>query len=221
MVKREEYLQHLDSLLSIGEKVLATEVTVGKQKSEVHEIQFHDFRISSLSFLSRVYGEKSPHYITFLSEVTQHTASRTKRGIGVLISAKRELENDWLEKTTASLCRDFLIDMLRIATIKKDEGNYYAACAITAAILEKHLRTLSLLNNIEIHNKTQDKAIAKKSLQLISELYKKKLCDRTDKKNIISCIEFLETNSRSSEKEITASKVSQAIKAVHTFINRT
>ena len=152
MKNQEELIAQANTLVTMGEQVLATESSDSQAKSMVNEQKFHDFRISALSFLGRVFGELSPYYQGFRTEVTHHTSSRTRRGVGMLTAAKRELQGDWLVTAGGAISRDILLDMLRLATQHSEQGNPWAAAVIAGAILEKHLR-MQARNEVVSHHK--------------------------------------------------------------------
>ncbi len=189
---REELTIQAANIIGLGEKVLTTEGEDKKIKSFVDEAAFHDFRISGLSFLSRVFGEKAVHYKHFFNEVTQATASRTRRGIAILTAARRDLENNWLESSRQRLSKDILTDILRLANIQIGLGNYGAAATIAGSVLEEILRLLCLDAEIKIHNTTQGKASAKRALQLSGEAYKKGLYERSLHRQMLLWIELYE-----------------------------
>jgi len=193
MKDQDQLIAQAAALISLGEQVLDTETGESQSKSLVNEQKFHDFRISALSYLSRVFGEASPYYENFRTEVTHHTASRTRRGIGMLSAARRELEDDWLETTRGGISSDILIDMLRIARLQLDQDNPCAAAIIAGAILEKQLRNLCLAGGIAIHNELQGKAVPKKGLQMTGEAYKKKIYGRQENKAVITWLELCDS----------------------------
>jgi len=217
MKNQDELSAQAAQLITMGEKVLTTEATDAKQKTYVNETKFHDFRISSLSFLSRVFGETSTHYNGFKSEVTTPTASRTKRGLGILEAAKRELTGNWLDTTTGVISREILTDMLRIARLHLDDGNIVAAVAIGGAVLEKQLRNLCQTKEIPLHNEQQGKAVPKRGLQLTGEAYKKKLYSRQDNKDIISWLEAASGKGDGLDAKQTAAMLS----GINSFIAKT
>ena len=217
MKNQDELLAQLAKIVTLGEKVLATEESDAKQKSFVNETKFHDFRISALSFLSRIFGEENTFYTGFKSEVTQPTASRTRRGLGILEGAQRELSGSWLETTTGAIARDILADMLRIAKLRCDSGDLRAAVAIAYAVLEKQLRNLCQAQGISLHNETQGKAVAKRALQLAGEAYKKKLFERPDNKNILT---WLELSEKEGEK-LESKEVITMINGINSFLAKT
>jgi hypothetical protein len=220
MKNQDELIAQATAIITMGENVLATETSDSQSKSLVNEQKFHDFRISALSYLSRVFGEVSTYYESFRTEVIHHTASRTRRGIGMLTAAKRELQGNWLETTSGMVSRDILLDMLRIARNQFDQGNHYAAAIIAGAILEKQLRNLCLARGIAIHNEIQGKAVPKKGLQLTGEAYKKKLYDRQDNKAVISWLELCDAATKGTHDTITSGQVKSMLNEMQAFLTK-
>ena len=219
MKNQDELVAQAAAIITLGEKVLATETSDNQTKALVNEQKFHDFRITALSFLSRVFGELGVYYESFRTEITHYTASRTRRGIAILNAAKRELQGDWLTTTSGSVARDMLVDMLRIARAQYDQDNYQAAVVIAGAILEKQLRNLCLARGIAIHNIIQGKAIPKKGLQLTGEAYKKKLYGRQDNKAVIGWLELFDTAAKGKQ-DITSDQVKNMLNEMQAFLTK-
>jgi len=220
MKNQDELIAQLAAIITMGETVLGTETGGNQSKSLVNEQKFHDFRISALSYLSRVFGEVSTYYESFRTEVIHHTASRTRRGLGMLTAAKRELEGNWLETTRGAVARDILIDMLRLARIQLDQDNLSTAAIIAGAILEKQLRSLCLARGISIHNDIQGKAIPKKALQLTGEAYKKKLYDRQENKAVMSWLEIYDAAAKGNLDAFTSSQVKSMLNEMQAFLTK-
>ena len=220
MKNQDELIAQAAAIITMGEKVLATETGDNQSKSLVNEQAFHDYRITALSFFSRVFGEISTFYESFRTEVIHHTASRTRRGVGILTAAKRELEGDWLTTTIGAVSRDNLLDMLCLARSQFDQGNYPAAAIIAGAILEKQLRNLCLARGIAIHNEIQGKAVPKKGLQLTGEAYKKKLYNRQDNKAVISWLELCDTAAKGKNDTLTSSQVKLMLNEMQAFLTK-
>lgn len=221
MKNQDELIGQATALITMGEKVLGTETVDDKSKSLVNELKFHDFRISALSFLSRVFGEVSTYYQSFRTEVTHHTASRTRRGIGMLAAAKKELQGNWLETTSGAVSRDMLIDMLDLASFQLDLNNHLAAAVISGAILEQQLRNVCLARGIAINNELQGKAVPKRGLQLTGEAYKKKLYDRGDNKSVISWLELCDAAAKGKQDSITSAQVKSMLGEMQAFLTKT
>ena len=221
MKNQDELVAQLTKIIETGERVLATETGEGQQKSLVHEEKFHDFRISALSYLGRVFGQESTYYQSFKSEVTQPTTSRTRRGVGMLTGARSELQGDWLETTSGAINRDVLTDMLRLARMQQEENHSMAAAIIAGAVLEKHLRNLCLAKGIKIHNDLENKAVPKRGLQLTGEAYKKKLYERQDNKEVISWLELYDAAATGKKEAITGVQAKNMVAGVLGFIAKT
>lgn len=220
MKNQDELLAQLATILTAGEKVLATEAGDNQQKNLVNEEKFHDFRISAMSFLNRVFGQDTTYYQSFKSEVTQPTASRTRRGIGILTAAGKDLRGDWLETTSGAITRDVLTDMLQLAKAQLDMHNIRAAIIIAGAVLEKQLRSLCLANGIKIYNEIQNKAVPKKGLQLTGEAYKRQIYDRQKNKAIITWLELYDKATDSKGDEIPAESAKSMVSGVLSFLTK-
>ncbi|MDK9705989.1 MAG: hypothetical protein OEL83_02960 [Desulforhopalus sp.] len=220
MKNQDELIAQLAAILTTGEKVLATETTGSQQKSLVSEEKFHDFRISALSYLSRVFGPDSTYHQSFKSEVTHSTASRTRRGIGILTAAEKDLQGDWLETTRGAISRDVLTDMLRQARTQMEERNLRAATIIAGAVLEKHLRDICIAAGIKIHNEIQGKAVGKKGLQLTGEAYKRKLYERQENKEVIAWLELFAKAAEAKSDDLPAEQVKNMVSGVLSFLTK-
>lgn len=221
MKNQDELTAQLAAILTAGEKVLATETSDNQHKNLVNEEKFHDFRITALSYLGRVFGQDSTYSQTFKSEVTHPTASRTRRGIGILSAAGKDLQGDWLETTTGAISREVLADLLSLAKAQLELLNLRAAAVIAGAVLEKQLRNLCLAKGIKIYNEIQNKAVAKKGLQLTGEAYKRKIYDRQENREIIGWLELYDkaVNARSGG-DITAEQVKSMISGILVFLTK-
>jgi hypothetical protein len=220
MKNQDELIAQLAAILTAGEKVLTTETGDNQQKSLVSEEKFHEFRISALSYLGRVFGQDSTYHQSFKSEVTQPSASRTRRGIGILMAAKKDLQGDWLETTSGAINRDVLTDILRLAKMQLDANNFRAATVIAGVVLEKQLRNLCLAKGIKLFNEIQNKAVAKKGLQLTGEAYKRQIYNRQENKDIISWLELYERAVEAKNDDIPAEQVKPMVSGVQSFLTK-
>ncbi len=220
MKNQDELIAQAIAIITMGEKVLTTETGDGQSKSMVNEQKFHDFRISALSFLSRVFGEFSTYHESFRTEVTHHTASRTRRGIGMLTAARRELQGDWLATTSGAISREILLDMLHLAEIHNEQDNPWAAAVIAGVILEKQLHNLCLAGGIAVNNDIQGKAVPKKGLQLTGDAYKKKLYSRQDNKAVVAWLELCDKAAKGPNESISADQVKSMFREMQGFLTK-
>ena len=217
MNNKDELVSQVKELLDFGDKVLSTVSTDSRNKSRVEEVIFHDFRISALSYLSRVFGNNSTQYEIFKAEVTQPTLSRAKRGIAVLMSAEKELQGGWLQTARGTIIRELLIDTTRIAQLHFDKENYTAATTIAGSLLEKQLRELCLNAGIRIFNETRGKAAPKRGLQLSGDAYKKRVISRQVNKNLNSWLKLYEEASTGKEPKKEDARL--MLKGINDFIS--
>ncbi len=220
MKNQEQLITQAKAVIQLGEKVLTTETTSTPLKGSINEQQFHDFRITALSYFSRVFGKNSTYHQSFLAEVTQPTASRTRRGIGMLTAALGELQGDWLDTTRGSISRDILTDLLRLATLQLETGNHLAAVILGGGILNKALRDIFMAHEVTLHNQLQDRAVPKKGLQLAGEAYKKKLIDRKQYKNIIEWLELYGSAAACNSETVSVDKAKAMLTGVQNFIGK-
>jgi hypothetical protein len=190
MKKRADLTAKIEAVIAMGEKVLETETKGFQQQTFVNEQQFHDFRISGISLLSRIFGDKNQHYQCFKTEVTSPGASRTRRGLGILSAARTELQGNWVETTRASITSEILTEFMAMAKTNIEAGNLHSAAILICAVVEKHLRNLCLANDISTINELVHSTTLKKPLQLNGEAYKKKLYDRQQNRKIVSWFEL-------------------------------
>lgn len=220
MKNKEDLVAAATALIKLGEKVMETETESSNRNPLVNEKKFHDFKISALSFFSRVFGNGSAYYQNFHTEVTQATASRTRRGISMLTAATRDLQGNWFDTTKGAITRDILSDILRLAQNQLDEGNTNAAVITTGTILTTLLRSMCLAKGININNEIQGKAVPKKPLQLTGEAYKKKLYERQDNKEIISWIELTQAVTEGKNSAVSPGEAKKLIQGVHNLIGK-
>jgi len=220
MKKRADLTTKIEAVITMGEKVLATETKGFQQQTFVNEQQFHDFRISGISLLSRIFGDKNQHYQCFKTEVTSPGTSRTRRGLGILSAARTELQGNWIETTRASITSEILTDFLVMAKSNIEAGNLYSAAILICAVVEKHLRNLCLANDISTTNEQRHSTTLKKPLQLNGEAYRKKLYDRQQNKKITSWFELCDGATPTTVDDILAKQLERMHADVIKFISQ-
>lgn len=221
MPEQQKLIREVEHLLGQARKVLDTTLSSSNPNAapEVKEETFHAFRISSSSWLNRVFGNNHTCSQAFLHEVTHATVARTKRAVGILEAARIELDGDWLSTTKGTLAKDMLINVLRHAQMQRDAGNMRAAVVICGAVIDELLRRVCLRAGITLVNdQVQGKATAKKALQLTGEAYKKKVYDRAVNKQLISWIELFNEQVEGKNDPPKEKQVDQMLKGTRVII---
>ncbi|MCK9173794.1 MAG: hypothetical protein M0O96_00750 [Desulforhopalus sp.] len=186
-ILRSQLINEANKLLTLASKVLSTTTSPEKPEAapEVNEAKFHEFRISALSWLSRVFGDDHITTSSFKNEVTHATASRTTRGVGIIEAAKQQLQGDWLTTTRGEITLSLITAFMRRAKAQLAEGNCRAAVIFCGGVIDELLRRMSMKEGISLVNDgLSGRAHSKKPLQLAGDLYKKKIYDRTANKQI-------------------------------------
>ncbi|SDO73501.1 hypothetical protein [Desulforhopalus singaporensis] len=218
MKTREDLVTQALALVASGNRTLDTQSASTHSSPVVKEELFHEFRIGSLSYLSRVFGANSTYYQSFKSEVTHATASRTRRGVGILSAARKELEGNWLETTRGAISKDILTSILKLARTHFDQGCLHAAVILAGGVINELLQQLCLAQNIRLYNEIQGKAVAKKPLQLCGEAYKKKIIDRQQNKQLISWIELCNSVAGNPGEPAAEGQVKQMLSGTQSFL---
>ncbi len=246
MNTQQELINQAGAVIRMGEKVLSTESAEHRLTPMVNEELFHTFRISALSFLTRVFGEESVHSQSLKTEVTHPTASRTRRGLGILHAACDDLRGGWLEKSSAVLSREILGDLLRLASLHMAQGHRLAAVVVAASVLEQLLRQLSSRHGLNLCNESRQGLVPppdekrprprspqrdenrlvvpppqpKRALQLCGELYRKKVLNRQENKGIIGWLELAERAAAEPATEVNGAEVQAMLKGVETLLGK-
>lgn len=189
MTKQADTDKKIAALIKMGEKVLASK-TEGHQKQYLNEKLFHDFRISTLSFFTVVFGTKSSFYTEFQKEVASPSPSRTERGLGILEGARKELQGDWLTPVKTEIYGQLERDLLGIARKHAGQGQLINATIFATTLLENHLQQFASQNNLAIEKKVDGKMEAYTAVQLNSRIYKKGLYPRQLNKKIFKWLEL-------------------------------
>lgn len=213
MIKQADTDKKITALIKMGEKVLASK-TEGHQKQYLNEKLFHDFRISTLSFFTTVFGTKSAFYTEFQKEVANPSPSRTERGLGILEGARKELQGDWLTPVKTEIYGQLERDLLSIARKHANQGQFTNATIFSTTLLENHLQQFSSQNNLAIGKKIEGKMTAYTAVQLNSRIYKKGLYPRHLNKKIFKWLELKEQITAEETTEIDLEQVTSMIDGI-------
>ncbi len=217
MTKQADTDKKVAALIKMGEKVLASK-TEGHQKQYLNEKLFHDFRISTLSFFTTVFGTKSSFYIEFQKEVANPSPSRTERGIGILEGARKELQGDWLTPVKTTIYGQLERDLLSIARKHAAQGQLLNATIFATTLLENHLQQFASQNNLNIEKKVEEKMIAYTAVQLNSRIYKKGLYPRPLNKKIFKWLELKEQMSSTEAADIDLEQITSMIDGIAALV---
>lgn len=225
----EEELQQLRSrlnteaerLLTLATRALKTAATPANPEAAptVDELKFHEFRISALSWLSRVFGDDHTTTTAFRNEVISPTAARARRGAAIVAAAQQELQGDWLQTTKGELFVNMLTGTLRRAKRQQEDGNLRAAAILCGSVIDEMLYRLAARIGLSPVNTGQSgRARSKKPLQLTGELYREKVYPRETRKKLVTAVELYNECAKDTDKIPEEKQVATMLHSVETIL---
>jgi len=153
-----ELLMKLDSNIQAKFESLVTRGTQVLQSSQrgsdfgfnyVNEAGAEEWFVSTASFISRVMGKDSEHYVTLSSH--KSTLSETpsfSKALAVLRAARNDYDQGYLFNTRRAVEAEIFDEFLEQAEYQLSEGYFQVACVIAGGVLEDGLRKLCLRKQI-------------------------------------------------------------------------
>ncbi len=160
-------LERLDSLISMGEKVLETRRSPGPGIIAPDYVEgglFRQWRTSSLSFLNTLPSEYV-YYREFEACCKSAYPSDTKGGIGILRAAKEDIEGGYLAKVEALVSASVFSDFLEMAEHLLENDYKDPAASLIGAVLEDGLRRICANNGITLKTKEDISSLNQKLAQ--------------------------------------------------------
>jgi hypothetical protein len=145
----ERIKQRLNQLVDQGAKVLATRYSRSSPgftyigDAGVDQELSHQWGISCLNLLRRVFGEESDHYTRFNALFDKfRDYSPVARALGILKGAREDYENDYLFDTRLLIHAEVFDDFLNQAQYLLDAGYSGPAAVVAGSVLEDGLREI-------------------------------------------------------------------------------
>lgn len=213
-------IDRLDKITQLGTQVIASvtgyDTYMGKYVN--HQL-LAQYRTSSLSFLTSVFGDKSPYYLEFKEKVNNQYPSETEIGQGILQAVKDEILNGGLINVKKLVTADLFADFLEMAEYLLSENYKDASAVMIGSVLEEHLRKLCDANKISITNKKDGKP--KKADLLNAELAGQSVYDKLDLKNVTAWLDLRNKAAHGKYPEYNIDQVKNMLDGVTEFISRT
>ncbi len=220
----QQLTERVDELIALGDAALATEWVKEVVRTKKHYLElesFYTFRASSISFILKIFGREHPYFTDFSSLVDSAQPSCVKRGKGVLLAIRNEIEKGWLNTTKGLISADIFGDFLEMADHLLDEGYKDAAVVIVGSTLEQHLRNMAESNDIETTIEKNGKRIPKKADVLNTDLVKAGVYTKLDQKSITYWLGTRNDAAHGNYQAYNADQARLLIQSVSEFIGRT
>lgn len=145
----EKIIERVQELIGKGEEVLGTNysrsgggiVYIGDRG--VDSQLSHQWGMSCLNILGRVFGDKSDHYQKFNALFPKfHEYTPIMKAMGILKAAKDDYENGYLFEARVLIEAEVFDDFLEQAQHLFDSGYHAPAAVVAGSVLEDGLRKL-------------------------------------------------------------------------------
>jgi len=172
----------LNQLIEKGEKALSTthpppEGLVTFAGDFIDDEPFYQWRIESLSFLARVFGNNSIYFKEFQNHCTNPRYSEAFQGQSILKAAKVDIDGGYLKKLETLVSADIFTDFLEMSEHLLEQGYKDPAASLIGAVLEDGLRKIAKNNNIKLKSKENISSLNKKlaDAKIYNRLTQKKI----------------------------------------------
>lgn len=148
----ENILGRLGSLISMGERVLATRHSPPPNvlmADYVDDALFRQWRTSSLAFLN-VLPSEYVYCREFEGHCRYSNYDDAEQGVAILRSAKEDIEGGYLQKIEALVSAKVFSDFLDMAEHLLANSYKDPAASLTGAVLEDGLRRICGSNNLTV-----------------------------------------------------------------------
>ena len=126
---------------------------------------------SAQSLILAVYGKDSPHYQNFIAtyQSCHGVAHDVKELAGLFLAAKEDFEGGYVFDVELRVSGEVFGDFVALAKQSLSEGHKDVAAVLACAALEDALKRFSVVNGLNVDNKTmQDVVNALKSKGLVA-----------------------------------------------------
>ena len=217
---QEKLLKRVDELINQGNAVLATTQVSEHGGRYVDEGLLAGFRTASLSFLHKLFTSNHIYCSEFNKDVDFCRPDRVEKGINILNSVKKELEDGWVFELKDLVTAEIFTDFLEMAEYFLSEGYKDPAAVIVGGVLEEHLRQLCQKNSIPITITKGENEIAVKANQLNQDLLKAGQYNKLDMKSVTAWLDLRNKAAHGNYKEYDKSQVEGMLQGVMDFVTR-
>jgi hypothetical protein len=219
-MKIDDINKRIIQLFELADKVIRSEHASTHGVRYVSEELFYEFRLSTLSFLKNIYGEKHPYYIDFEKDVNDSKPYYAKQGRGILKAIKQEIDEGWIFNLKGIISAEIFTDFLEMAEYLLNENYKDPAAVVIGSVLEEHLRQLCDKNNIPVTKIKDSKKVPLKADFLNSQLVKADVYNKLDQKSVTSWLDLRNKAAHGKYDEYTKGQVDLMYASVVNFIAR-
>jgi hypothetical protein len=219
-LRLDDLVRRLDELIAMGRGALANPTkTYSSGMTEVRDDGFSEFKVASLSFLDRTFGENAAYSVQFRREVTTGYSHYVHHGLGILQAARGELAGGWIETTRGLITAEVFADFLEMGEHLLDEHYKDAAAVMIGGTLEEHLRQLATANGIPVEELKQIRIVPRRADAINADLAKS-VYGKLDQKNVTAWLDLRNKAAHAKYTEYTEEQVRNMLAGVREFVTR-
>ncbi|NTW57238.1 MAG: hypothetical protein HGB20_09400 [Chlorobiaceae bacterium] len=178
------------------------------------------YRAASLSFLSHLYGEQHPYFLSFFKKDSDYGPT-VESTLGILEAIKDEISKGWHRSTRGVVSAEVFSDFVEMAQHLLAEGYKDAAAVMLGSTLEEHLRQLCRDSGIKTTVEKEGKTKTLKADALNIELAKSGFYSALDQKSVTAWLAIRNSAAHGKYDEYTKDQVQLLAGSLADFMVRT
>ena len=218
-ISAQKLLTKIDELIELGREACEKEFPASRFHKAVPPEMFGKFHFGSLSFVRSVFGEEHP-YFKKLNAMKGNGSVNVEAGIGLLESARLEIEQGWLTSLRGLVAADVFSDFLEMAEHFLQQDYKDPAAVMIGSVLEEHLRQLCTANKIPLEINQNGNLKGKKADTLNSDLTKADVYGKLDQKAVTFWLDLRNKAAHGHYAQYTKEQVVLMLQGVRDFILR-
>ena len=219
-MNEKDFARRLDALIAAGDSLASQYQTNRAGESFVAGDSFAEFRATGLSLLTNLCGERHAYFTEFEKQCKMAYLAHTKRGVGILRSARAELADGWFQSTKGIVSAEIFADFTEMAEHLLDEGYKDAAAVMIGGVLEGHLKRLAAREGIATEQPVKGVLRARKADSLNADLTGAAVYDKLDQKAVTSWLDLRNKAAHADYGAYTKEQVALMLAGVRNFIVR-
>lgn len=167
-----------------------------------------------------MFGEDHPYFKEINAKHAGNTAGSMLALVGVLDSARKDIEQGWLTTLRGLVTADVFSDFLEMAEHLLEQEYKDPAAVMIGSVLEEHLRQLCTAHQIPIDFEYNGVQKPKKADTMNADLAKADLISKLDQKSVTAWLDLRNKAAHGCYTEYTAEQVTLLLQSVRDFITR-
>ena len=137
---------------------------LAKNTKHAEPFAFYSWAGSSLNLMQGIFGESSPHYKQFQSELARISNNYIDERhyhsfIGIFQAAKNDFEGGFIFEVERQVAGEMFGDLVALAKVSLAEGHHTVALVLASAALEDALKRYARSLEIDVEDRTMEQVV--------------------------------------------------------------